>query len=126
MFISGYFVMYTVKAFDVFLAVEPEENNGECYVDDMRAGRNLIKIGTRYILVHRGGETLFQPSTFTTYKPFPSFCTYAHVAITRAARFAADPIVVFDGPFVIIIQGRKPRSLLSYRWFHMILSQTRR
>lgn len=77
----------------------------------------------RYILVHRG-ETLFQPGTFTTYKPFPSFCVYAHVAITRATRFAADPIAVFDGPFVIIIQGRKPRSLLSYHWFHTVVSLT--
>lgn len=90
------------------------------------ADRNLIKIATRYILgtfwSHRG-ETLFQPGTFTTYKPFPSFCAYAHIAITRAARFTADPIAVFDGPFVIIIQGRRePRSLYHSHITSFVLS----
>ena len=70
------------------------------------------------------GRHYFKPGTFTTYKPFPSFCVYAHVVITHAARFAADPIAVFDSPFVIIIQGRKPRSLLSYHWFHTVVSLT--
>lgn len=81
--------------------------------------RNLIKIATWYNLIHRR-EMVFQLNTFITYKLFPSFCVYAHVAITCSA---VDPIAVFDGPFVIIIQGRKPRSraLLSYHWFHIVV-----